>query len=351
MTNYLHMDKENWHKYLVSYDNACNQSLKNIQDLRSGKVKFINSGFNVLNGTFFNGLQTNRIMVIAALSSVGKTTYVSQLRKNILALNDNIKWLSFNFEMIASDIIDNEIVSELNVDLKTLYSVNEKITDTILTDINNKVFSKKKPIDFVDIPLDYKMIGKIIYEYWKEYCKPSNTILMYDIDHALIVNGMENDTETKKVENLMKILNVVKKRIASEGGHFIGIILSQIKRDLEDKSRISDRIQHYPRKSDMAYSQALEHYADVIMVLHAPNKLNLTSYGSSNYPIYVYENNKLRPIIYLHILKARRVQPDKVLILIPELEHFKFRELPSEIFSNALKNIQKNSAGSTVITI
>lgn len=345
------MNKENWHKYLISYQDACNQSIRNIEDLRDGKIKFINSGFDILNNVFFNGLQTNRITIIAALSSVGKTTYVSQLRKNILQLNDNIEWLSFNFEMIASDIIDNEIVAELNVDLRTLYSVDNKIDNTLLDNINTNVVKKNKPINFVDIPLDYKMIGEIVYEYWREVCKKDNKILIYDIDHALIVNGLETDSETKKVENLMKILNQVKKKIASEGGYFLGFILSQIKRDLEDKSRIADRIQHYPRKSDLAYSQALEHYADVILALHNPSKLNLLSYGSNNYPIYVYQNEKLIPLVYLHVLKARRVAPDKVLILIPELEHFKFNELPSDIFTNALKNIKKNSANCSVITL
>ena len=205
------MNKENWHKYLISYQDACNQSIRNIEDLRDGKIKFINSGFDILNNVFFNGLQTNRITIIAALSSVGKTTYVSQLRKNILQLNDNIEWLSFNFEMIASDIIDNEIVAELNVDLRTLYSVDNKIDNTLPDNINTNVVKKNKPINFVDIPLDYKMIGEIVYEYWREVCKKDNKILIYDIDHALIVNGLETDSETKKVENLMKILNQVKK--------------------------------------------------------------------------------------------------------------------------------------------
>lgn len=341
-----------YEKYIVSYEEACRRSLAYITDLKDGKIKFIDTGFKVLNNVFFNGLQTNRIMVVAALSSVGKTTYVSQLRDNIINLNSNVEWLSFNFEMIASDIIDNSIVNELGIDLKTLYSVTEKMTDTKLSFIKDKFFNKTKdkPLTFVDMPIDYVIIANIIYEYWKTKCKPYNKTLFYDIDHALIVSGLENDSETSKLENLMKLLNKIKKQIANEGGHCVGIILSQIKRDLEDKARVADKVQHYPRKSDLAYSQALEHYADVIIALHNPSKLNLYAYGVNNFPIYVYENNAtLKPIVYSHILKARRVAPDKVLVLIPDFEHFKFIEVPGNKFTNALSNIQKNKSGCNTI--
>jgi len=343
-----------YNQYIVSYEDACNKSLNNIKDLKDGKIKFVDTGFKVLNNVFFNGLQTNRIMIVAALSSVGKTTYVSQLRDNIIKLNSNVKWLSFNFEMIASDIIDNSIVSELNIDLRTLYSVTEKLSDNNLKQIEKSFFekNKNKPISFVDMPIDYVQIYDIIYEYWKNECKPTNSVLFYDIDHALIVNGRENDTETRKVENLMKVLNKLKKQIANENGHCVGIVLSQIKRDLEDKIRVSDKVQQYPRKSDLAYSQALEHYADIIIALHNPSKLNLLSYGINNFPIYVYENNKnLKPLIYIHILKARRVEPDRTLVLIPDLEHFKFIEVSRENFLNALTNIQKNKSGSNTIIL
>lgn len=345
------MSKESWHDLIISYEDAFDKSLKNITALRNGEKKFIKTGFEVLDSVFFKGLETNRIIIIAALSSVGKTTYTMQLRDNILKLNDNVEWLSFNFEMIASDIIDSTISSELNITLRELYSVDDKISDSIIARIKDHFNKNKKPISFIDVPIDYVSIANIIYTYWKEKCKKSNTTLIYDIDHALIVNGMENDTETRKVENLMKALNIVKKRIANEGGNFIGIILSQIKRDLEDKSRISDKMQHYPRKSDLAYSQALEHYADVILTLHNPSKLNLLSYGNKNYPVYFLKNSKLIPIVYLHLLKARRVSPDKVMILIPDLEHFKFIEMSSKDFTDALSDLQRNNNGFSIIPL
>lgn len=344
----------NYEKYIVSYEEACTRSLKYITDLKDGKIKFVDTGFKVLNTVFFNGLQTNRIMVVAALSSVGKTTYVGQLRDNIINLNPKIKWLSFNFEMIASDIIDNSIVSETGIDLKSLYSVTEKLTDKRLDDIKKNFFekTKNKPLTFVDMPINYVEIGTIIYDYWKKECKESGATLFYDIDHALITLGLDTDSETAKLENLMKILNKVKKQIANEGGHCVGIVLSQIKRDLEDKVRIADKVQHYPRKSDLAYSQSLEHYADIIIALHNPSKLNLYAYGVNNFPIYAYENEKtLKPILYAHVLKARRVAPDKVLVYLPDFEHFRFIEVESSLFVNAISNIQKNKSGVSTITL
>ncbi|HMT01970.1 MAG TPA: DnaB-like helicase C-terminal domain-containing protein [Burkholderiales bacterium] len=342
-----------YEKYIVKYDEAVKQSFNNIKEIHSGKLKFVDTGFNVLNSIFFNGLQTNRIMIVAALSSVGKTTYVGQLRDNILSLNSNIKWLSFNFEMIASDIIDNSIVSEMSVDLKTLYGVNKKFTEKEIVDLEKKFTNKtqNKNLDFIDVPIDYNLIAEIIYEYWKKECLPKNLTLMYDIDHALITLGVNNDSETTKVENLMKALNIVKKRIASKGGHCIGIVLSQVKRDLESKERISDKIQHYPKKSDLTYSQALEHYSDIIIILHNPSKLSLLNYGIHNYPIYIKYKENVYPIVYAHIVKARRVDPDKVIVLLPLLSLFKFKEIPADIFTETLTNKFKNVANQSIIEI
>lgn len=345
------MNKENWHKLLISYEEAFNKSIENINALKKGEKKFIKTGFEILDNVFFKGLETNRIVIIAALSSVGKTTYTMQLRDNILRLNKDIEWLSFNFEMIASDIIDSTITSELDITLRELYSVDKEISDDTINKIKVHFQNNKKPISFIDIPIDYISIADIIYSYWKEKCQKLNKTLIYDIDHALIVSGMENDTETRKVENLMKALNIVKKRIANEGGNFIGFILSQIKRDLEDKSRIADKMQHYPRKSDLTYSQALEHYADIILTLHNPSKLNLLSYGNKNYPVYFLRDGKLIPIVYLHLLKARRVSPDKVMILIPDLEHFRFIEMSSKDFTEALSDLQRNNNGFSIIPL
>lgn len=344
---------ESYEKYIINYDNAIEQSFKNIEDLNSGKVKFLDTGFKVLNSTFFNGLQTNRIMVVAALSSVGKTTYVGQLRDNILNLNQNVIALSFNFEMIASDIIDNSIVTEMDISLKDLYGVDKKLTSKEINELKVKFKNKTKHknLCFVDVPINYKLIGEIIYSYWVKNCKDKNIILVYDIDHALIALGLDHDTETSKLENLMKILNTVKKRIASEGGHCIGIVLSQVKRDLESKERISDKIQHYPKKSDLTYSQALEHYADVIMILNNPSKLSLQSYGIHNYPIFAQYKKEVLPIVYIHIVKARRVEPDKILILLPELSRFRFNEVTSDVFINSLQQIVKNKANQSVINI
>lgn len=342
------MTKVNWRDYLTTYRQASDNTLKNIDDIKTGKKKFIKTGFNILDNIFFKGLETNKIVIIAALTSVGKTTYLSQLRDNILNNNINVKWLSFNFEMIASDIIDNSITSHLEIGLRELYSVDNKISEETVNKIK-EYLKKDRPITFVDIPINYKLIADIIYNYWLEECKEKDITLLYDIDHALITMGVENESETTKVENLMKTLNFVKKKIAAEGGNFIGFVLSQIKRDLEDKSRIADKMQHYPRKSDLAYSQALEHYADIMLVLQNPSKLNLLSYGNNNYPIYFSIDDKLIPIVYLHLLKARRVSPDKVMILKPELEHFRFKEISSLQFSNALKSLQRNSNGFTII--
>lgn len=342
-----------YEKYIVKYDDAVKQSFNNIKDIHSGQLQFIDTGFSVLNSIFFNGLQTNRIMIVAALSSVGKTTYVGQLRDNILSLNNKVKWLSFNFEMIATDIIDNTIVSEMNIDLKTLYGVNKKFSVEEISDLEKKFTNKTKHknLDFIDVPIDYNLIAEIIYEYWKKECLPKKLVLIYDIDHALITLGVNNDSETTKVENLMKALNIVKKRIAAQGGHCIGIVLSQVKRDLESKERISDKIQHYPKKSDLTYSQALEHYSDVIIILNNPSKLSLLTYGIHNYPIFIKHKNDIYPLVYGHIVKARRVDPDKVIVLLPLLSMFKFKEIPSNVFTDALTNKSKNVANQSVIEI
>ena len=102
------------------------------------------------------------------------------------------------------------------------------------------------------------------------------------------------------------------------------IQLSQMNRNIEDKERILNPSLHFPMRSDVMGGDSLFTASDYVMVLHRPELLGITSYGTGNWPV--------KNLVYLHINKNRDGEP-KILVFENNLKYNTLEE------HNVLSNI------------
>jgi hypothetical protein len=153
---------------------------------------------------------------------------------------------------------------------------------------------------------------------WKTKCKDKDKTLVYIIDHALIVTNKEDqDGDKSKIDYLMNCLNQLKLRIFNEGGKSIGIVLSQLNRDLmKNIDRKEKPAFHFPETSDLFGSSAIEQFSDYIIVMHSPyNKLHILEYGPDSLPTWYYDNGQVKYFIYAHLLKNRHDHLEQNIIM------------------------------------
>lgn len=289
-----------------------------------GEIKGYKTGYSKIDEIVAgDGLEGNVIITIAGLSSTGKSTFGARLLYNLVNLNPNCLGLFFNYEMVSRKIIEREIAFTSGITLKELYNTNNPQSTTVETKEEKEIQKRKIErllnnlktyydsikdynILYVEEPSYGRNIADTLFNLWTTDCKEKNTTLVYLIDHAGIVDGeTAKELERMKLINLMNHLNNLKKRIAEAGGTSIGIVLSQMNRNIESDERRMNPSLHFPQQSDLAESSSLAHYSDIIIFAHNPSKLKLFNYGIAKFPTKVNFNKVTYPIIYLHIVKNR----------------------------------------------
>lgn len=177
---------------------------------------------------------------MSALSGAGKSTIAKCIRDSIRDKNPNMKFkmLLFNFEMLAFQQISRTVVSNARIKLRNLYSVDSPLVDEEFARLQKyyDVLAKSE-IYFVEKAGTWKQICQTILEFYEDECHADGYTLIYEIDHALLTKGSEGSTEKSKIDDLMVGLVDVKKTIASNNGSSIGIVLSQMNREIKSVER------------------------------------------------------------------------------------------------------------------
>jgi replicative DNA helicase len=338
---------------LIPYTLALNQSKIYVQKRRNGEIPSLKTKFNKLNEQLMGGLELNSIITISALSGGGKSTLSMNIRNSIAELNSvlPIVQIIFNFEMLAHHQIGRYMSNKVRIKLKDLYSSNTILTDSQYSDIMKRYDdweAKNYPMYFVEVSDSAKKIKQSLWYYYETLCKPTGSVLMYEIDHALLTRGKEGDKEKDKIDNLMQVLVELKKEIASDGGNSVGIILSQMNREIKSIERVTNPSLHSPVTSDLFGASSIEFASDVVLIQHIPVKINIKSYTESGYPVeYIHilpdGTEEFEDAMYLHIVKNRSGEPGLIIPLINELKYFNIEELETEEFNKRVDQFKKKS--------
>lgn len=341
----------------VHISDAVAQNKKYVDDRREGRIKSLKTKFHKLNSQLSGGIELNTIIGIAAMSGAGKSTIAKVIRDAISTMNTDmpIQQLLFNLEMLCHQQVARSVVTKTNTPLRKLYSVDHRLSDEEFQNLDSYYEElAKRDIFFVETTGNALQIAKTIYGMWFDHCRGTNKVLVYEIDHALLTEGEEGaqgSEEKKKIDALMFQLMKVKKLIAAEKGMSVGIVLSQMNREIESDLRKTVDTLHRPSQKDLFGASSIMQVCDYVLFNHIPARLGLPYYTNNKYPVRYRvptgnpekgKEYKVYDIPYFELIKNRSGQPDLTFPMYNKLEMFDFDEMESSVFNKLHQDFQSN---------
>jgi replicative DNA helicase len=292
---------------------ATSEALQYIDNRRHGTIKSLKTRWKKFNDTCMGGIEPSSVLTIAGISGAGKSAFLNSVENDLFELNPDVDFiiLSFSWEMLSFKQVGRKLSYKLKKTTSELYTTNIPLSDADfkrVEDASNKI--KNYPIYYVDTPGTVSEVRETIHKFRELYAK--DKWLIVNFDHVLLTKGTGLEAERTTLVNLQRLF-IEEKKI----GKTTIIQLSQLNREIEETSRITNPMLHFPQRRDLSSSDALFQSSDYVMVLHRPEVLSLKAYGINNWPV---ENR-----IYLHILKCREGEP-KILSFINYLKYNSIEE-------------------------
>lgn len=307
-------------------DQASKEAFEYINARKEGTIKSLKTGWKKLDVEILNGLEWHSILLVAGMSSSGKTLLMNQLDQALHDLNQDEDFISINmnYEMLARTIMIRKMSSRKEITMKQLLSAedNFKLTDDDMVSIKKELKEMSKyNMFFIDTPQTTAQMEYIIGEFWKKYQKP----MVISLDHTILIKRSSSDLNTTDMMyNFFESLTKMKKIYP-----VIFIIASQLNREIEDMERNKRPSVHmFPKKMDLAFSDSGFQHADIVLVNHRPAQLNITHYGPERWE--VTEND-----LFWHILKNRQGSTP-ILKMIADFKHM--RIVSDDFFETKLTN-------------
>jgi replicative DNA helicase len=292
------------------------------------------------------GLEYNTILTLPAMSGGGKSTISKCIRDSLIELNPTQKFITlvFNLEMVSHQQIARSATAEKKILLRDLYSIDKPLSDYEFEELS-KYYDElsKRKLFFIDTSGNAADVEETLTNFWHEHCEKENIALCYEFDHTLLIEGVQGEDEKARVDALMFALVRVKKYISSRGGKSVGIVLSQMNREIEKIERIMNKELHRPSPNCIFGASSVQQASDYIVFLHSPAKLNIKEYGTKCLPTVLKWKDEEYQIPYLEIVKQRSGGSDITIPLINKLKYFDLEEMPLDLFRSLLE--QFNMSG------
>lgn len=297
-------------------EQATKQALEVVEKERTGEQYGLKCRFNSLNVAMGKYFRFNSVNLFAGLSGHGKSYFLNVLTEDFLdyrgedSLNKNIDFIPvvihFCFEMSAYNEILRSAASDLGVSYSYLLSSEyDKETgeyNQLTEEEVNKVkeylkFYKTKSILFYENAGNVKLLFNTVEHIYNSYKKHSYETgkkykFVVNIDHTLLIETLDEKSSAELMANVGKIAISIRKLF----GAMVNL-LGQLNNNIEDVKRIVTKSLHYPTKSDIYAQGQLYNACDNVFVIHQPQLLKITEYGTRKIPT----NN----LIHLLKLKAR----------------------------------------------
>lgn len=320
---------------------AAQENLEYVRKRMLGEITSLMTKFPKLNHSLMGGIELDTIMCISALSGAGKSTLSKCVRDSITELNPDQKFKQyiFNFEMLAHQQMARSVVTKSSVGLRDLYSVDEPLTEAQFEALEEYYEELgKHDVDFIDVPNTPRAIADSIIYYWETECKPYDKAIVYEIDHALLVKGKDGQKEKDRIDELMLLLVDVKKYIADNGGHSVGIVLSQMNREIRSVDRVRNPDMHRPDTGCLFGASSIEQASDYILFSHIPAKLGIEQYTTNLLPTrYKYKDETFQ-MVYFELVKQRSGATDLTIPCWNKLALFDFDEMDYSDFKCLLEH-------------
>jgi len=282
---------------------ACEET-KYIDDRRKGLIKSLKTSWNKYNDVSMGGIEWHTMHTIAGASGSGKTAILNQLETDLVVLNpeEDLEVLSFNFEMLARNLVGRKYSRETGKTVQQIHSGKQgyDVTDE---DFRRILAAQEKvrhlPIFYVDEAGTVDDIRRTIIKFAKKNPKKG---LIVTLDHTVLVNGRQGEQERLVLMDLVKMFKKAIKYFAKIDKNFSVILLSQLNRSIEELDRTGEPgIQNYPKKKDIFGGDALYQMSDIVMVTMNPFQMGIDMYGPNRW--------ETKGRLYFHFLKVREGEP------------------------------------------
>ena len=276
---------------IKSIHTATDEIIKHIDDRRKGITSSLKTRWPRFNRLCNGGIEPNVLFTVAGISGSGKSSFVNMLETDLIDLNPNetIIILSFSLEMMSSRQVGRKISTKLNKTTSELYSTNTKLSEEEFKDVKSAIDTLKTyDIHYVEEPVNAEQAELIIKNFQETFAKDKWLIVLFD--HTLLINGSGSDKEN--IDDLQKRF-VKRKKV----GRTSIIQISQLNREIEKSDRINNPSAHYPMRSDLSTSDFMYQCSDYVGVIHRPELLGITKYGTRHLPV--------NEMLYFHLLKNR----------------------------------------------
>lgn len=273
-----------------------------IDQRRKGLIRSLITPWSKYNSVAMGGIEWNTIHTIGGRSGSGKTAILNQLETELGFLNpqDNFDILSFNFEMLARNLVGRKFASRLDKTTKELYSgeVGKSLSDADY----NRVLEEGKEIAklnvyYVEHSGTVPQIELTIHNHYRDMVtKDARKGLVVLLDHTILVIGKQGELERIVLMELMTMFNRLKKMYKISF-----VLLTQLNRDIESSDRMTDHTRHFPMRKDIFGGDMVYQFSDVVMVSMNPEQMGIQAYGPHNWPTEGF--------LYWHFLKVREGEP------------------------------------------
>jgi len=267
---------------------------------------------NIAMGKYF---RFNNVNLIAGLSGHAKSYLMNILTNNFLdygkeGLNENITFVpivfNFCFEMSAYNEILRSVAGDMGVSysylLSSQYDKDTKDYNRLTDDEAIRVeeylkFYENKSMLFFETPGNVKVIYNTVEHYVTKYLAIGKTNgldykFIINIDHTLLIDTLDEKSALELMANVGKVSIRIRKEFSAMVN-----LLGQLNNNIEDVKRITNKSLHYPIKSDIYAQGQLYNACDSVFVIHQPQLLKITEYGTPKRPT--------ANLIHLIKLKAR----------------------------------------------
>lgn len=257
-------------KETAKVDVLIKEAIKSIEEAskRENKLSGVPSGFTSLD-RITSGWQPSDLVIVAARPSMGKTSFVLSMARN-MAVEHKKPIALFSLEMSSLQLVNRLIVSETELG-------SDKIRNGTLEDYEWEQLDYKLT-NLVDSPLYIDDTPAISIFELRAKCRRLK--MRYDIEMVIIdylqLMTAGGDLRGQSREQEVSTISRSLKAIAKELDVPI-IALSQLNRSVELRS--GDK---RPQLSDLRESGAIEQDADLVLFIHRPERYGLTEDEEGN---------------------------------------------------------------------
>ncbi len=284
---------------IYTMNNAADAALNKIIQHREGLFDTLSTRFDILNQMLLGGFKFGQLVLLGGASGHGKSYLLQMLRADFMnpALNTlkrPFKLLHFNLEMPMASEIMRELVASTKYTYEDLISYGDcnRLEDQAFEEVKRHLrqMQDNDTVFFVNTPGTKYVMEETIYKFKSTF---PNHELIVTLDHTLLIEMLNEKSEVQLESDIGKKFIEIRQKINS-----LNFLVSQLNDKIEDPRRREPGMQ-FPTKTDFHGSKQVYQAADVVLVAHRPELLNIELYGK------VAESYPTKDMVALHLLKNR----------------------------------------------